>query len=235
MKWCALVLLAACQPISLDTRVYLCDAARPCASGYRCDCGQCVACSGAACTACGLNESATSWWRLDAVDEGRAVDCSGHGNDGVLSDDVQPTLVSGSVGGAWSTTTPADLVARTVRGGSISFWVGSEGADGVVYEEGVLDGGAPLQLSSSGTGFFLTRDHVRFVTALGSAGDFTHVALVDGTLWIDGEDAGTLSSVSQAQWARFSMRRALDEVRTFDRALTDDEVKQLAMRACAAK
>ena len=237
--------LAACPTAGLDGRVYQCDATRACVSGYRCDCGTCVKCSGAQCDACQLNTDARSWWRLDTLDDGRANDCTGHHRDGLVSDGAQ-TLVDGAVDKAWVGGT---LVASEVtlgRGassaGSVSFWVGTAGTDGVIYEERALDGGTSLQLGISGAADFqLSTDQQHwFNVPAGRPAPFHHVALVsDATmrlqLLVDGTPTpAQLPLLRVFDVARFTLRHPIDEVRSFDRALGDDDVRQLAQRACAA-
>jgi predicted ribosomally synthesized peptide with SipW-like signal peptide len=199
-----------------------------------------------------LSSGLVGYWPLDGVDDGIVVDYSSHGNDGTVVGDV--SSVTGQVAKAGSFDGDADYVeipansSLGVKNVTVSAWVYRDGSKNREY---VFDGrnhnyGIKLADGTNKPLFFVSAPNSDSLTASAPIPDqtWTHVAgtydgsevklYVDGAVDQTGTGAGDINTSSGP--ARigdyigdgYSFRGWIDDVRIYDRALSDQEVQDLA-------
>ncbi len=195
------------------------------------------------------NPDLIGWWKFDEGQGKKALDFSGHGNDGTLGGD--PLWVEGVMDGALDLSgndyVAIDGVVNDMTGTNItlSAWIkttqSSEGELFAANETGSnhpfmfgIDGGNPYVNDGTDTQFPPAVNdnqwHMLTYVRNGSA----------GIIYVDGVQVGTYSATwSKDTIARWSIgqewdsspsdfyRGVVDDARIYNKALTADEVKQL--------
>jgi predicted ribosomally synthesized peptide with SipW-like signal peptide len=193
------------------------------------------------------------YWPLNSVEDGTAEDRSGNGNDGTVQGDV--SAVAGQVAGAGSFDGNGDYVeipddqSLGVTNVTVSAWVYRDGSKNRVY---VVDGrdhnyGIKFDDGTSTPRFFIwVNNSVKTLNA--SSGDipdqtWTHVAgTYDGSelnIYVNGANEGTravsgaidVSSgpgrIGDYIGGGYEFRGRIDDVRIYDRALSELEIATL--------
>ena len=206
----------------------------------------------------GADLSLAGWWRFDEGSGSTVYDRSGNGNDGTLNGD--PQWVAGKIGGALGFDGRGDYVdcgndasLDITDKVTIAVWVKTNDAGNGQHNPYVTKGDCSYAIKhhiSNSIEFFIYDDgdwHVVHFPVDGSFNDVWHhlAGTYDGTnlkLYIDGtleattaytgSIANNVFSVNigrNAQTERF-YKGAIDDVRIYNRALTQDEIA--AIYAC---
>ena len=248
-----LVVLSGCVVVDPATLSKRCDAARACATGEGCFCGQCTPCDGGACQACALNGAGLSWWwPLDTGPDGVANDCAGNKRPGLASVEGV-SVVPGAFGSAWALTPGVELVASepalNLPGRTLSMHVKlTDSAAQTLWEERSATSQLRLVGELQGTtSVFTLVSNGRTLGTASSSGAFAFVAVTRGvqddiTLFGDGTPvtAGTMAfeatsaALHPSSTIQPATRATFDEVRAYGRVLTVSEVTSLRSGGCAS-
>jgi hypothetical protein len=239
LVWC----LTACQNVNVSNLPNHCDKAHVCQSNQGCFCGECRTCADAGCDPCSLNASLRTWISFDGTS---ALDCTGGDKPAQLSNGTASTT-DASFGKGWMLKDQEVLLPFVTLGeskpASLSFFFRvDQSLTSDLYEERLNDTSLILRLE--GLALFLVDGTAR--TSLGqvTAGSAVHVVLVRNTdaaatIYINGVSSNVSFTPLKSSYAvlgpggNAGRGLTVDELRSYDRALTKVEVDSLRVGQCA--
>ncbi len=196
------------------------------------------------------NPDLIGWWKFDEGSGNKAIDFSGHGNDGTFGGTTK--WVEGKMDGGLdlqSGYVAIDGVVNDLAGTNItlSIWIKTtQGGEGNVFAANDSSSGHPLMFGIDGGGTYVNDgSDTNFSTPLINDDQWHMITYVrngsTGYIYVDGVQVGTyaatftLDSVTRwsigQEWDGTTpsdfYTGAVDDARVYKKALTVDEIKQL--------